>query len=50
MNAVSDFCNVPFFFFLVRKDNVIYDISVGFYLTNNSILRNKEVELYGFIK
>ena len=30
MNAVSDFCNVPFFFFLVRKENVKYDISVGF--------------------
>ena len=30
MNAVSDFCNVPFFLFLVRKENVIYDISLGF--------------------
>ena len=30
MNAVSYFCNVPFFFFLALKENVIYDISLGF--------------------
>ena len=28
--VVYFFCNVPFFFFLVRKENVMNDISLGF--------------------
>ena len=42
MNTVSDFFNVSFSF-LVRKENVIYDISLDFYSHQHRHLRNKGV-------